>query len=105
MSERARPPFQSFSDDELGAALKSASPALFPATPELTGSVVRRLEVAGDRGAQRTPRFGLLAAAAMLAVLLVGSLFFSPALREAAAEFFGVAWVEIEITEKPTDAP
>ena len=105
MSERVRLPFESFSDDELGAALKSASPALFPAAPELTGSVVRRLEVAGDRSARRAPRFGLLAAAAMLALLLVGPFFFSPALREAAAAFFGVGGVEIEVTERPTDAP
>lgn len=101
MTDRETAFFESLTDDQLGAALKSVRADLFPATPPLATSVARRLEATEPRrGLLGASRSGLWAAAAMLALLLVGPFFFSPSLREAAADLFGVPGVEITVIEK-----
>jgi hypothetical protein len=91
-------------DETLGAGLRSATGELFPPTPPLAekvGELLRREEAVPTRSRSG----GVFAAAAVLAALLVGPFFFSPALRDAAADFFGVPGVRIEVTDQtsPTE--
>ena len=103
MTDR-RMDLDAWSDDELGAALRSVGADLFPATPPLAETVSARLRTTDISGRAHAPRTRLWAVAALLAALLVGPFFFSPALREATAELFGVDGVDIEITEQEPKA-
>lgn len=104
MSGRERRALHDLGDDDLGSALKSAAAEMFPPTPDLASFVTARLESGQRDRRPRARRSGVFAAAALLAVLLVGPFFFSPALREAAADFFGVPGVEIEVIEEQPSA-
>lgn len=98
MSDRHPRPLGRLSDEELGAALRSVAPDIWPATPPVAENVTSLLEAAPTKTLGST-RARMWAAAAILTALLVGPFFFSPTLREAAASFFGLPGVEIEVTE------
>lgn len=100
MSDPGRRLLHELTDEELGSALRAASSDLFPRTPPLAASVASLVGEDSRRAERPISRAGLLAAAAMLAALLVGPFFFSPALRSAAADFFGVPGIEIEVTDE-----
>ena len=98
MSDAPRP-LHELSDDELGRVLGSLAADLFPPTPQLTQGFASSLTSAPRSAESHVFRPGVWAAAAMLAALLVVPFFFSPALRSAAADFFGVPGVEIKVTD------
>ena len=93
----------SMDDAALGDVLsRMGDSSLFPPTPDLVASIAARIRDERPVIRKRTKmlRRGQFAAAAVLIALSVGPFFFSSALRQAAAEFFGLPGVRIKVTQK-----
>ena len=101
MASPSSPRYDDWDDERLGRALASACEARFPATPPLGSAVRARLDSSSQSSRPLWERSRFVALAAVLAALLAGSLAFSPAVREAAADLFGVDGISIEVTEGP----
>ncbi|MGH2746850.1 MAG: hypothetical protein ACRDKB_02850 [Actinomycetota bacterium] len=104
MNERLR----NLSDIELGAALAEVGAHVrYPETPDLAAAVRARIDTApARRRVSWSPTWRRVAfAAAVIVVLVAGTLFASPAARRAVADLLGIGGVAIVVEEERGPAP
>lgn len=104
MSDRLR----NLSDVELGAALAElGARVVYPETPDLAPAVGARIGAApARRRVLWSPTWRRVAfAAAVVVVLVAGTLFASPAARRAVADFLGIGGVTIVVDDDRGPAP
>lgn len=86
---------------DVSARLRSlAGEVAWPETPDLVPGVRTAIAEAPAPGTRRFPRL-VLASAAVLAVVLAGTLVFAPGVRTAVARWLGIEGVRIETTPGP----
>jgi hypothetical protein len=103
MTER----LHNLSDAELGAALTNlAARVVYPETPDLAPAIRARIVTAPTRRRARwSPTWPRIAfAAAVIVVLVAGTLFASPAARRAVADFLGIGGVTIVVDDDRSPA-